>query len=592
MDPYALIPLFSCVLCMAYCLSVWSGPVSPDDRRRNAYTRGIMALFAIYTGLAFVYRVSSSERIDAFALYGSGLTLIAIGPVAIATCFELALRPHVRARRIGRAMYAVGGALFVGQLFTGGVFSGVEQTRFGAQAAHGPLFAVSVVYLFGCAVLAYVTLSRALADSPDFSRRGRPKGRVLLISVILMVVVAGLSDVVLPALGFETPRLAPAGFGLIALTSLWTISGSNGSHITATPALISEHILHALNEGVAFVDLDGHVVLANESLAHLLGDDHRGLVGRPLGEHLSGFDLGAPEDRLGVECELLDLSGHSQPVSLSISTVRDERGAPLGRVVVLRDVREVKSLKTRLVTSGRLAAVGQMAAGIAHEINNPISFVRTNLGVLREHWQTLDACLAASENGASLEEVLKDGEDLISESVEGIDRAAAIVRDVRELSHAGPGGRLQTNLNQLLERVVRLASPEIGPGVRLERRFGHDCRAHVSPDQMTQVFVNLLTNALQAVDGQGHIVIESLQHGDSAEVSVIDDGAGVPESIRDRIFDPFYTTKEVGDGTGLGLSISHEIVRGHGGELVYAPNPQGGACFTVRLAAASPSDRT
>ncbi len=591
MDPYALIPLFSCVLCTAYCLSVWTGPVSPEDRRRNAYTRGLMAIFAVFTGLAFAFRLGIGDPFDTIALQSSGVALIAIGPGAIATCFELALRPHIRLRRLSWLMYGIAVVLVAAQLTTGGIFLGITQTRFGIQPVQGPLFMPVVVFTIACGLLAYLTLSRALSDSPDFDATATPSRGLLRWSVFLLIGVASLTDVILPALGFETPHITPAGFGLIALTLMSTVSRRGGGHITATPALISEHILHALNEGVAFVDLHGRVLLANESLAHLIGEDHRVLVGRPLAVHLPDFDLDDPQDRLEVECGLQDLAGHSQPVSLSITTVRDERGAPLGRVVVMRDVREVKTLRSRLVMSGRLAAVGQMAAGIAHEINNPISFVRTNLGVLREHWHTLDEHIDGDARTKAVEDVLQDGEELIAESVEGVDRAASIVRDVRELSHAGPAGRVHTSLNPLLERVIRLASSEIGPGISIERRFGRRCTALVSPDQLTQVFVNLLTNALHAVEGQGHIVIESIRHGDRVEVSVIDDGVGVPESIRDRIFDPFYTTKEVGDGTGLGLSISHEIVRGHGGELVYAPNPEGGACFTVHLAASDEAAR-
>jgi len=327
------------------------------------------------------------------------------------------------------------------------------------------------------------------------------------------------------------------------------------------------------------------VLLANESLGHLVGIDARSFVGRPLAPHLPELSLTRTPDRVELECELHATSGHTQPVSASISTVRDGRGTPLGRVVVLRDVREIKTIKNRLVMSGRLAAVGQMAAGIAHEINNPISFARTNLGVLKEHWKTIDAALVGAARDEAIESVLKDGEELIAESVEGIDRAAAIVRDVRELSHVGTAGHVHGNLNHILERVIRLVSPEMGPGVTIERRFGEGCRAQISPDQITQVFVNLLTNAVHAVQPKGRIIVESRRNADQVEVHIIDDGHGVSEEIRDRIFDPFYTTKEVGVGTGLGLSISHEIVRGHGGELVYAPNHPRGSCFSCYFAA-------
>jgi len=589
-DPYALIPLVSCVLCTGYCLSVRSGPVSLDDRLRDKYTRGLMGLFAVFCGLQVGYRVGGSPAVVGFCLHASALVLIAIGPVAVATCFRMSLRPHARARGWAMLIYTLGAVLIAAELSTRSTFVGIEHRAFGVRALLGPLFLPVVAYALTSGVVAFITLSGAISDSPDFDKRGPRFGRVMRVAIVALLIVTPITDVILPLLDRDAPQLASLGFGLVSLTSLWTLSQRDGGHLTATPALISEHILHALNEGVAFLDVNGQILLANESAGHLLGDDPVRLVGRVLADHLPDFSIDSAPDRLDVECELEDLAGQTQPVSLSLTTVRDERGMPLGRVVVLRDVRELKTLKSRLVLSGRLAAVGQMAAGIAHEINNPISFVRTNLGVLREHWEALDGALQGSARDAEIEEVLKDGEELIAESVEGVDRAAGIVRDVRELSHAGPAGRIHMNVNQIVERVIRVMSSDMSAGITIERRFGPDCRAYVSPDQMTQVFVNLLTNAIHAVDQQGHIVIESRCHSDMVEVSVIDDGRGVSEAIRDRIFDPFYTTKEVGVGTGLGLSISHEIVRGHGGELIYSPTPTGGACFTVHLAASTPSD--
>lgn len=589
MDPYALIPLTSCVLCTALCLSVWSGPATLEDHRRRSWLRGLIALLALFTGLGVLFRLGLGAHVDAWALHGSALALIAVGPTAIETAFAFSLRAHTRARRWSWVLHGIGALLFSIELQSQSAFTGLVGTRFGIQAAPGPTFVPIVTYVITCAVVAYLTLSRALRDSPDFDARTGPFSRALRGSVAFTIATASVTDVLLPLAGIEAPRLNPAGIGLIAASLLWSLAARGGPDITATPALISEHILHALNEGVAFLDVEGRVLLANESLGHLVGEDAHTLVGRSLAPQLPDFDLGDPRDRLDVERDLHDVHGHTRPISLSVSTVRDGRGGPLGRVIVLRDVRELKTLKNRLVMSGRLAAVGQMAAGIAHEINNPISFVRTNLGVLGDHWRTFDAHLRRAGCGPLIEEILKDGEELIGESIEGVDRAAAIVRDVRELSHAGSSGRVHGNVNHILERVIRLVASEMGPGISIERRFGEGCRAHVSPDQMTQVFVNLLTNAIHAVDGRGHVVIESRRHEDRVEISVIDDGAGVPEQIRDRIFDPFYTTKEVGDGTGLGLSISHEIVRGHGGELIYAPNPDGGARFTVYLEA-SPSD--
>jgi signal transduction histidine kinase len=590
-DPYALIPLTSCVLCTGYCLSVWTGPSSLDDRRRRAYTRGLMALFALYTGFETAFKIVPDSRVAHVCLELAGWTLISMGPVAIMTALRLALRPHEQLRRVAMVLYAIGALLLLLEWRTGLMFEGIVETSFGIRSIAGPLYYPAAVYVLVCGGLAFRTLSRAIADSPNFEAHPLLPRRMIRASVVFLLLASLATDVVLPLAGIEAPGLASLGFGLIALSALWTISQRDGGHITATPGLVSEHILHALNEGVAFLSMDGRVLLANESIAHLVGVEARSFVGQPMAPHLPDLELGGTSDRVELECELHAMNGHTQPVSVSISTVRDGRGTPLGRVVVVRDVRELKTIKNRLVMSGRLAAVGQMAAGIAHEINNPISFVRTNLGVLKEHWQTIDAALVGVARDEAIEAVLKDGEELIAESVEGVDRAAGIVRDVRELSHVGSAGHVHGNLNHILERVIRLVSSDMGTGVSIERRFGEGCRAQVSPDQITQVFVNLLTNAVHAVQPRGHIIIESRRRDDQVEVRFIDDGHGVADEIRERIFDPFYTTKEVGAGTGLGLSISHEIVRGHGGELVYTPNESGGACFTVYLAASPERDQ-
>jgi PAS domain S-box-containing protein len=589
MHPFAFAPLIGCVLCTAYCMAVWLGVSDLEERRRRRLTRVLFGLFAAYAGCEAAWNLLGDPVAGLPYLHASTAVLLAIGPMAVITTLRLALRPHRLAKRGAVAVTLAAIGFLVLEQATGWMYQGLEVTAWGVNPIPGPLYPLVYVFVLSCGAVAYFIFKEAVGDSPQFEPG--PGGFFILVGIGAAVLATCLTDAVLPVMGIPAPRLASLALGLLAVSVVWTMNQSGGQSVVATPSLISEHILHSLNEGVAFVDLEGRVLLANEGLGHLMGTDSQMLVGASFSEHLPSLDLTRAQERIDIECELQTTYRSKILVAASLSTVRDQRGEALGLVVVLRDVRELKVLRNRLATSGRLAAVGQMAAGIAHEINNPISFVRTNLGVLREHWQAVETAFKSSRLDPVLEEVLKDGEELIAESVEGIDRAAAIVRDVRELSHAGSGGCLNANLNELLDRVIRLVSPQIGPNVTIDRRFDEDCRAEIRPDQISQVFINLLTNAVHAVGDEGRILIETSRGDDHVEIRISDNGCGIPANDRDRIFDPFYTTKEVGVGTGLGLSISHEIVRGHGGELLLLNGSDPGSTFCVRLAALPRQDQ-
>jgi signal transduction histidine kinase len=158
-----------------------------------------------------------------------------------------------------------------------------------------------------------------------------------------------------------------------------------------------------------------------------------------------------------LECRLLPAGGTPVDVSLTTLVHRDRVGGPSEMVMIVRDIREVVALRGRLLTSGRMAAVGELAAGIAHELNNPIAFVRANLSVLREHVQAICKELGHSPQAAKLAPVLAEAEEIVDESLEGMGRAAGIVRDVREFSHAGSNERRSADLRDLLEQSIRVA---------------------------------------------------------------------------------------------------------------------------------------
>jgi PAS domain S-box-containing protein len=280
--------------------------------------------------------------------------------------------------------------------------------------------------------------------------------------------------------------------------------------------------------------------------------------------------------------------GRTADVRLLVAPIRGTSGVVTGALGLVEDISERRTLEEGLRRSQKLESVGQLAAGIAHEINNPMAFVRTNLAVLREEWHALRKELAGVERNAKLAERFGECEALIDESLEGIERTIAIARDMREFAHIGSDGRTAVELNHVLEACVRVAGPHRKGATRLEEAYGEVPPVWGSAGQLRQVFVNLLVNALQSVGQVGTVRVETALEGERAVVRVSDDGAGIAPEHRDRLFDPFFTTKPAGEGTGLGLYVSHEIVRGHGGEISVVSSPGKGATFEVRLPLAPP----
>jgi len=350
-----------------------------------------------------------------------------------------------------------------------------------------------------------------------------------------------------------------------------------------TPRSFATEILGILPDGVALLRADGRIRHANEALARLCGADTRDLADVPIGDLLTwSFD---GDVRGEVHGELEGASGHRFPVAVTSSILRDRVGNPLGRVLVVRDLREVADLRSRLITSARLAAVGELAAGIAHEINNPLAFVRANLSQLEERWKRVRGRLGPAGDDEELRELSQDFEELIEESTEGVDRAAEIVRGVKSFAHAGSSTREPTDLAPLLDDVLHVASAQLRDRVTVQRDYADAPPVTCAPQQLKQVFLNLVVNAAQAMEEGGTVRVSVRAEDGSVVVSVRDDGCGIPPELIDRIFDPFFTTKRVGEGTGLGLGIAHQIVESHGGEIEVDSAPGRGTVFRVRLPA-------
>jgi two-component system, NtrC family, sensor kinase len=264
---------------------------------------------------------------------------------------------------------------------------------------------------------------------------------------------------------------------------------------------------------------------------------------------------------------------------------------------------QLASTQEKLLQSDKLASIGQLAAGVAHEINNPIGYVHSNLGSLKEYTEAMatmieayDRALEQPDPAAEREALralrerldlgfaLQDLPQLLAESREGIERVRKIVQDLRDFSRAGRDETwTQVDLHKSLDTTLNIVWNEIKYKAAVERRYGDVPNVPGLPSELNQVFMNLLMNAAQAIPERGTIRIVTELEGEFVRVRICDSGPGVPDAVREHIFEPFYTTKPVGQGTGLGLSISHGIVTRHGGRIEVENLPEGGACFSVKL---------
>ena len=230
--------------------------------------------------------------------------------------------------------------------------------------------------------------------------------------------------------------------------------------------------------------------------------------------------------------------------------------------------------------SERMRSLGQLVAGVAHELNNPIGFVHANLQLLEGYVGKL---LAAQRSGASTAKPRDAIRRLLERSREGTYRVKHIVQDLRTFSRTDQAELGDADINEELRRTLGLTESRFKGGIELATDFGALPRVRCNPGQLNQVFMNLIINACDALDGKGRLLIQTRSFEGGVRLRFEDDGPGIPEHVRERLFEPFFTTKPVGQGTGLGLSISHGIVDGHGGSMWVESEPGAGAAFVIEL---------
>ncbi len=271
---------------------------------------------------------------------------------------------------------------------------------------------------------------------------------------------------------------------------------------------------------------------------------------------------------------------------------------------------QLKSSQLALVQSEKMASLGQMVAGIAHEINTPLGYVQNNVamgqGLFRQLQDMIagyeglaDALLdenatedriaalmqqiAAFRSDIDAGEMLGEMHGLMEDSLYGISQISELVLNLKNFSRMDSAATEAVSLNDCIDSALNIGRNVLKDKVNVVKELGDLPSITCAPSQLNQVFLNLFTNAAHAMEGQGRLFIRSWSAGDSVYVSVADNGKGIPEKVLARIFDPFFTTKAVGEGTGLGLAITHQIIAKHGGEIRVESRVGEGTRFEIRL---------
>ncbi|KFE68350.1 PAS domain S-box protein [Hyalangium minutum] len=382
---------------------------------------------------------------------------------------------------------------------------------------------------------------------------------------------------------------------------------------------MSEASFRILLEGVAdaaAIQRDGRIVYANMALVSALGFDRPDqLVGRTLAQFIED-DMeevpGPPPDPSGIkgmitgERRLVRRDGKTRVAELvSLPLLFD--GAP-AVVSIARDVTDQRQFQARLTLADKLASVGTLAAGIAHEINNPLAFVISNLSFLSEEMRRSQLALETSGTGGVLAPALArprgmgggldlvEWQEVLSEAYEGAERVRQIVRQLRAFSRPDEERLTPVDVHQVLESVVMMATNEIRHRAQLHKDFGPVPSVMANEGRLSQVFLHLVVNAAHAIpEGQAHqnairLITRRLDPG-RVLIEVQDTGRGIAPEHLSRIFDPFFTTKPVNVGTGLGLSICHSTITSMGGEISVDSDLGKGTTFRVVLPSLEPRTR-
>jgi two-component system NtrC family sensor kinase len=376
-----------------------------------------------------------------------------------------------------------------------------------------------------------------------------------------------------------------------------------------------ESTMDCIGDVLIMTDTGERIKRCNKALQTFTGMEYEEILGKNWQELLSLNELHTP-----IPCapgtELFHEPSGMWFVFNSYPFKDRTRNLVTGAVITLHNITEVKRFtrelekayselkltQAKVIQQEKMACIGQLAAGVAHEINNPMGFISSNLNTLVKYMERLTDFIHAQSNAIeSLKEVnlaqelldkrkalkidyvIDDTRELIRESMDGAERVRTIVQNLKGFSRVDDAESRHADINECITSTINIVWNELKYKASLVKDLGVIPLTRCHPQQINQVFMNLLVNAAQAIEKQGEITVRTWHENGSIYAQVTDTGCGVPPDLLNQIFEPFFTTKEAGKGTGLGLSITYDIVKRHNGEITATSEQGKGTTFTVRL---------
>lgn len=386
-----------------------------------------------------------------------------------------------------------------------------------------------------------------------------------------------------------------------------------------------EKAMDCVDDIVVLIDDTGVIQRCNKTLIEFVKKPYNEILGENLQELLARNELTkkefisaekgteyyhAPSSRTFIQTSFDIIDEGEELFSKSVLTFHDitarkkiARELAKKNKILSKAIEKLKASQSQLLQQEKMASIGQLAAGVAHEINNPVGFVTSNLSSLEKYAKRLtefskvqsniltklkDVSVAeelkAQRKKLKIDFILEDIKDLVSESLNGVDRVKKIVSNLKNFSRVDQAEHLCTDINECIDETLEIVWNELKYKTTVTKDYGKLPQTKCYPQQLNQVFMNLLVNAAQSIEKQGEITIKTWAENDSIFITISDTGSGIPKENLTRLFEPFFTTKEVGKGTGLGLSIVYDIItKKHAGEITVESEEGKGTTFTIQL---------
>ncbi len=569
MQPHALIPVAALLVSAAFgAVSItWD---SGDSKQRGTRWMGLLfACTGVWATLDIMTFLETDPGRAGFWIRWMHLPALLLGPLTVSMLAEMLPQTSHRLRHLIRAGFLVSVVVGIGVGLLPSTVVDVVPTEWGSWIPRFGLASVVVVPI-GTILPLLAAYEASRAETGGHSANvDASRAHAVMICVGVSLFAAVSTEYVMPLLGIPSPRL-----GAIAIACASALMWFRVLHVSdalaATPEGMARSMLAELHDGVVLVQLDGTILSSNIRFSEMAGRRGIELIGTSLenrvGPSLEEIFAGL-EDRESI---LHREDGEALPVSLSSSLARDRDGNAIGAVVVFRDLREVDALRRRLLASGRMAAIGELAAGIAHEVNNPIAFIRSDLHLLANRLGEIEAWIAGRPELDRGDLDLERMRRRIEVGLAGVERVAEVVGDVRGFAHVGGAGQGGIDPAILVEGAMRLARLQRGSDIEL-RVAECDSKDWIdSGQELKQVLLSLLLVLVECVEKGGAILATLETDGGALRIALSAGPLDEDANAVVRRFEALTSIDHLVSHEAFRLAIAAELIEQLGASLSIA----------------------